>query len=105
AGMEDREPAAVADEEEGLAVASENGHQVRGGPEGELGLALRVRGVEQEELGVAADAPVVDNQLAVRRPRGVRVVVIVVRQVRDRLRLQIEPEDVEDACAVPGEEE
>ena len=73
------------------------------GAEGELRLLAGVD-VEAEQLLVAADARHVDDVLAVGRPRGAGIAEVVLRQVGDHARLQIEHEDVADAAFERGED-
>ena len=78
-------------------VGREVGRLVVERPEGQLGLLRRVGEGEGVELPVAADPPLVDDGLPVRRHLRVVVGVLVVRQVRDGARLEVEPPDVGDA--------
>ncbi len=88
-----------------LPVRREGGRRVVEGAEGELGLARRVAEREGVDLRVAADAPLVDDQLAVRGDLRVVVRVLVPGEVRDRPRLEVEGPDVGDALLERGEED
>ena len=70
--------------------------------EGELRLLLRVE-IEPEQLLVAADAHVVDDELAVRRVDRRRIGERVIGQVGDLARLEIDGVDVADGAAQRGE--
>ena len=76
--------------------------ELRGGlvlrAEGELRLLLGVD-VEPPQLVVAADAHVIDDVRAVGRVHRRRVGELVVGQIDDRLRLQIDRVDIADAAA------
>ena len=92
-------------EVEALAVGGEGRSQVVVGPEGELGLAARVREREREDLVVAGDAPGVDHGGAVRRDLGIVVGELVVRQVLDLPAREVQDEDVGDRVLQGGKDD
>jgi len=81
-------------------------HELRGRVVVRAERHLRLRpglGIEPEQLLVAADARDIEDVLAVGRPRRTRVGEVVLGDVGDLLRVEIEHEDVADGALQAGE--
>jgi hypothetical protein len=83
-----------------LPVAREHRHDVRVRAEGELLLAARIVGGDHEDFRPGVDAAVVEEALAVGRPRGVGVHELVVGVVDECPGLEVVGVDVVDALAI-----